>query len=205
MSKQKTILNIGHPRTGTGYMAKLYQAAGLDVEHEGIGKDGTSCWTFAVSDESWFKSWKGTRNDYEWKYIIHNIRDPNDALPSIFYAEDMDNTSSVEFRRKHLNINTNLSKLSQSIQSFLGWNKLIQSLELNLKVKVENCVEKVEKFLKEKNLSKSINRDKLPSKDYNSRSYSDNINSRMKDNVPKKLRDKLNDWCRDHNYDPFFK
>ena len=37
----KKILVVGHPRTGTGYAAKLLQSWGLDVQHEKMGKDGT--------------------------------------------------------------------------------------------------------------------------------------------------------------------
>lgn len=199
----KLILNLGHPRTGTGYMAKLYQAAGLDVQHEGIGEDGTSCWTFAVLDENWFTSWNGVRSDYNWKYITHNIRDPNDALCSICLTEDARNIKSKKFRRKYLDIDEEASRLSQSIQSFLGWNHLIKELNPDLKVKVEDCIERVEKFLKNKNLSDGIDRNLIPSSDYNSRKYSE-ISDKTKQKVPEGLKDKLNRWCSENDYSLYF-
>lgn len=37
LNKEKKILVVGHPRTGTGYTSKLLQSWGLDVQHERMG------------------------------------------------------------------------------------------------------------------------------------------------------------------------
>lgn len=90
------ILGIGHPRTGTKYTAKLLQSWGLDVGHEEWRKDGIVAWQSLISPyESAVKS--ADRMPYmehnikldlvEFKQVIHSIRDPKTAIPSIVKTE----------------------------------------------------------------------------------------------------------------------
>ena len=61
------ILITGCGRSGTGYMAKLFQAAGLDVGHEKEGLQGTSDW-HAIG-------WPIAKL-MQYDHIIHVWRDP---------------------------------------------------------------------------------------------------------------------------------
>ena len=90
------ILGIGHPRTGTKYTAKLLQSWGLDVGHEEWRKDGIVAWQALISpEESAIKA--SNRMPYmqqnikidlvHFKQVIHSIRDPKTAIPSIVKTE----------------------------------------------------------------------------------------------------------------------
>lgn len=67
------ILITGTGRSGTGYMAKVMQAAGYDVQHERYGEDGTSDW-HAIG-------WKWTKLA-PFDTIIHVLRNPIHVLRS---------------------------------------------------------------------------------------------------------------------------
>jgi len=68
----KLILGVGHPRTGTGYTAKLLQSWGLDVGHEKMGEHGTVDWSLAPASKS---IWIGGVDfrEWDWEHIIYCI------------------------------------------------------------------------------------------------------------------------------------
>lgn len=107
MENVKKILVVGHPRCGTRYISKLLQSYGLDVEHEKIGKDGTSSWFYTVDDYPPFDTIKQKRSEYIWENMIHCVRDPFKAIPSIaktetpespFFFEDKERYSSQQIK-----------------------------------------------------------------------------------------------------------
>ena len=70
----KKFLIIGCGRSGTGYMAKLFQSWGYDVGHEVEGKDGTA---------NWYKSYEPvTKLKEDYEHVIHIIRNPVDQISS---------------------------------------------------------------------------------------------------------------------------
>jgi len=69
-AKQKLILGLVHPRTGTGYTAKLLQSWGLDVKHEKMGKDGTVDWSLAAGKSLWQDV---DLNGWNWQHIIYCV------------------------------------------------------------------------------------------------------------------------------------
>ena len=89
---KRDFLVAGHPRTGTGYMSSLFRSAGIEVGHEWIGNSGISCWMFATPDGNYAdgprKDIKNkSRKDFEFKYIIHNVKNPFTSMSSIVNVE----------------------------------------------------------------------------------------------------------------------
>ena len=115
-------LILGHPRTGTGYMAKLFQANGYDVGHEIVGEHGTSNWQFAVKAKEYpFASDHFKRQEIEFANIYHVIRHPLHAINSIAAIEQR----SEPFRAKYIPLTGNV--FEKAILSLYGWTMLIQS------------------------------------------------------------------------------
>ena len=98
-------LIIGHPRCGTGFMSKLFLKNNLEVGHEKMGANGTSDWQYAIQDSKCFPWTSGVRINYQFDKIIHNVRDPFTAIPSIAFTETPGfgeqswRTVSEQFRR----------------------------------------------------------------------------------------------------------
>lgn len=204
----KDFLIIGHPRSGTGYMSKLFQYFGFEVGHERVWKHGVSAWQFTVDTESIPPWCKSKRGNYDFKYIIHVVRNPKNAIPSIFYTEDT-RKASREYRQFHLFENglSNLNKkseVSHSLASYREWNNLIQlKNDVDLTVNVESAEEKVESFLIENGYEVNKNESKKPSTNYNSRKHRD-WSSIDFSGVDKNEKVFMNSFCKTYNYDPCF-
>ena len=72
------LLITGHPRSATGYMAKIMQAAGLSIGHEAMCRDGLSSWLHIKPVGR--VSWAGEIKQYDYKHIIHVVRNPFDMI-----------------------------------------------------------------------------------------------------------------------------
>jgi len=194
MLKNKDFLILGHPRCGTAYMAALMRSAGIKIRHENMGSKGISCWVFAT-DSNWRRSTKNIkRSDFRFKHIIHNVRNPAQALSSILYTENV----SLNFRKQHVHIDESLSPLSQAIQSFIEWNKLIEKMNPDLVVQVENCEDILAKFLKEHDYPHKYL--KPTKKNANHRKHSDIPDNEWK-TVPGSLKQELNQFCEKYGYE----
>lgn len=133
--ERKLILGVGHPRTGTGYTAKLLQSWGLDVGHEVMGEHGTVDWSLAPGEES---LWQGVNfKDFEWEHIIYCVRDPRDSIASIVYTEDIVDVS-VNFRKRHGVGKSKFSNpIEHAIDSIYKWDSFISKLEPNVSFRIE--------------------------------------------------------------------
>jgi hypothetical protein len=119
---ERDYLILGHPRSGTGYMAKLFQANGHDVRHEEMGGAGTSNWQFAVKAEKYpFEVDEYRRQDVSFKSVCHVVRHPLHAINSIAFTE----WGSDNFRAQYVPLCGN--QFERAIMSYYGWNKLIHS------------------------------------------------------------------------------
>lgn len=160
----RDILVVGHPQCGSKYMSQLLQEMGLDVGHESMGDQGISSWMFAVYDENnpWAHNKYALSRYYtDFDFLIHYVRDPRTAIPSIM-GENKDNPASFDFRQKHIKqaFDNDLSlyetELEKAIVSFLKWNQIIEEQNPNLAVKVEACQTEILTFGQQNNL---INKD----------------------------------------------
>lgn len=132
MNRQYLIL--GHPRSGTGYMSKLFQANGYDVLHEAMGRHGTSNWQFAVrANEYPFKFDDYRRQDVKFKTVIQVMREPLAAVNSIAYLEGR----SEDFRAQYVPLVGN--PFERAIMSYYGWHGIIKAQSPDMVLKLETA------------------------------------------------------------------
>ena len=197
----KKILVVGHPRTGTGYTAKLLQSWGLDVQHERMGEDGTSDWSLASGDKS---LWQDVNfKDYEWDIIIYCVRDPRESIASIAYTEDINNIS-LSHREKWAKFKRANNRLVTAIVSLTSWNSMIMKLEPDFIFKVEDRQQNLFNFLKKRGFKVKKSENIVPT-GYNSRQHS-NIDSLIEECGYTLIRykNRLNEYCDMHSYSHVF-
>ena len=118
------ILGIGHPRTGTGYTSALLKSWGLNVGHEVWEEDGIVAWQCLIPQaEARIKL--GGRLPYmqenivldelEFDHVIHSIRDPKTAIPSIVRTE----VGSTEWRSLWVPFSNRNSDVENAILSIV--------------------------------------------------------------------------------------
>ncbi len=216
----RPILAIGHPRCGSRYMSELLSACGLDVGHERMGAHGISSWMFAVDDESpWaWNPMARSRRHKHFEHVVHFVRDPRTAIPSII-RENRHSEVSYAFRRKHIgqafgvDLDAAGSEVERATLSYLYWNRLIETQAVGLTVRVEDAEERVLDALKDWRLvapehsltappPKTVNADKL---------YQGTLPERVTlgeadwANVADDLKSALNDACARYGYDPIYR
>ena len=199
--ENKKILVVGHPRTGTGYTAKLLQSWGLDVQHERMGEDGTSDWSLASGDKS---LWQDVNfKDYEWDIIIYCVRDPRESIASIAYTEDINNIS-LSHREKWAKFKRANNRLVTAIVSLTSWNSMIMKLEPDFIFKVEDRQQNLFNFLKKRGFKVKKSENIVPT-GYNSRQHS-NIDSLIEECGYTLIRykNRLNEYCDMHSYSHVF-
>lgn len=120
------LLITGHQRSGTGYMAQLCKAMGMDVGHERPGRDGISSFQYAVDTERvCFHSadlHRG-RKHYHFDRIIHVVRNPLDAIASTAFT---DMNGAIEWQANFVRVSLGDPPLHQAIQTYVGWNLLCE-------------------------------------------------------------------------------
>lgn len=209
MKIDKTFLVTGHPRCGTGYMYKLLNAFGYELGHEVIKRDGVSSWLFAVPNDSiWIKE---KRNDFNFKYVLHNVRNPYTALNSIAFTETPVKGKvfkkgvyqAYEYRKKYINIPENKPFYIRAAISFLEWNRLIEEQNIaNSFIRVEDGIEMLKDFCDYRRIPYSIDHSKLPSTNYNGRKH-DTLNLNHYFDFPNEILESLNNFCLRYGY-PIF-
>ena len=188
--ENKKILVVGHPRTGTGYTAKLLQSWGLDVQHEKMGKDGTSNWTAATHD-----------ND-KWHTIIYCVRNPKETIASVAYTEDI-HEPSLNYRIKWGKYKITDNKISNAIKSIVAWDKLIAKLNPHIVFRIEDGANDLFKQLKKRGIKVDWN-DEMICKRYNVRQH-ESFDKLLQESGYVLLRDRkaINDYCSKFKYDKF--
>lgn len=118
-------LITGTPHSGTRYMAFLFRAFDIDIGHETLGKDGTSCWAWgAPNADKVPPPWSpGLRPDLEGWEVIHIYRDPLKCIPAL--AQDT-NQKSLGLLAQQLDFPEDLPPLRRATMTYFGWNLLIQ-------------------------------------------------------------------------------
>jgi len=195
-AKQKLILGLGHPRTGTGYTAKLLQSWGLDVNHEEMGKDGTVDWSLATGKSLWqdvdLKGWN-------WQHIIYCVRDPKQSIPSIVYTEDVGNASE-KFRNKKVPI-IGSNKIAKAIDSLYKWNKIILGIKPDLIYRIEDESELLFNYLKDNGIELEWS-DEIIGKKQNTRKHPSWEEMIVEfGDLSVNTKRKLNLYCKSFGYD----
>ena len=196
----KLILGLGHPRTGTGYTAKLLQSWGLDVGHESMGKHGTVDWTLAAGGKSLWQDVSFTA--WDWQYTIYCIRNPKYSIPSLVYTEDVKNFS-YDFR-KNQGVKHNDNQVIAAIESLLYWDALIELRGVNFIYRIEDQCDKLFEFLKANGVNIEWS-DEIVGVPQNTRPHPD-WDQMIKDNgyILSRYKVLINEYCKKYGYDPLF-
>lgn len=125
-------LVIGHPRSGTGTAAKVFQKCEVDVGHEYSGAGGISSWMYAVaSDKVPFhpEDENRGRNHYTFESVIWIVRHPRDLFSSVVETECRVGVAlnGHRWRARHVDIDLSAPIPVQAAQSILGWSELCRS------------------------------------------------------------------------------
>ncbi|WP_143534811.1 hypothetical protein [Ruegeria meonggei] len=154
----RPFLCVGHPRTGTTFVADLLTQAGLDVGHEKCGADGISSWMFAVDapDSPWARDDVAkTRRALHWTYMIQTVRDPATAIPSII-RENEHAPASYNFRRAHILEQTGRDLddfnpgMERAIVSLCLWAEIIRGQGPDFVCRIEHDAESLIGFVQSK-------------------------------------------------------
>lgn len=170
----KPFLCIGHPRCGTAFLSHLLTEFGYKVGHEVMGESGISSWTLAVITDA-YPAWKKdgglssiSFNNIEYTYIIHLVRNPCDAIPSII-LENKYSEISYSFRRKYIKqiLNIDLPEYNSgynmmydteiAVLTFIYWNKLCEMRKPTHIIQLESAISSLSGFNRRKIDEKSIN------------------------------------------------
>jgi len=205
-------LIVGHPRSGTRYMSELFTSFGLQVGHEKYGRYGTSSWLLAVESEEYPQFYwqsngepsnnpKDRRSDFDYRHIIHVVRDPLKTIASTMHTEDSVEPS-IRFRKKYATMYGNPYMVATL--SYLNWNRIIQAQNPSLVVKVEESAAQVFEFLVKTeyvNAAANLEKFQLPSKQSNSRPHDALDKATLRANLPEELWDELVAFSHEYGYD----
>jgi hypothetical protein len=113
------ILVTGCPRSGTAYYAGYLRSRGLDVQHEKLGKDGTSDWRLAPRIRVG-----------GWSEIIHLVRHPLDCIASLMTIKE----PSWKILCRGTGIEFDEASPVLGARIWLGWNALISSYDKRIRI-----------------------------------------------------------------------
>jgi hypothetical protein len=144
----------GTPRSGTGYMAKLFTSAGVPIGHEMFfGQPGHGYYPKgAVGDSSWMAVPFIHNFMGEGVQIIHVVRDPLKVVSSMHQGKHLDNqvmeTNEYSmFKRKRLPSMMRFHGLDRYLYFWTAWNKEISNL-CQARFKLEEVVKDPTDILK---------------------------------------------------------
>lgn len=196
--ESKLILGLGHPRTGTGYTAKILQSWGLDVGHETMGEHGTVDWSLSPSGKSIWQD--ADFNGFDWQHIIYCVRDPKESIASIIDTEDL----SFAFRSKHAKLNRDENPIVTAIKSIHHWDKFIQKIDPNIIFRVEDEGIDLFNYLKDNSVNVEWS-DEFLNKKYNAREHRTLEDIIAIHGIPSgKYQIMINTYCRRYGYPPLF-
>ena len=115
--EKKLLLVIGCHASGTHYISKVLENCGLDVKHEGMGKDGCVAW-FMVKPSLYRKTLVGSHGDFS--HIFHQIRHPLKVITSIYLTHHRNSLKYIQ--KKIPEMNSTDSRLVTAAKIWYYWN-----------------------------------------------------------------------------------
>jgi hypothetical protein len=121
-----------------------------------MGKHGISSWMFAVEDDDnpWARNpLSASRKHKHFGHVMHFVRDPRTAIPSII-RENRHSEKSYAFRRRHIiktykiDLDDAGSEVEKALLSYIYWNKIIEEQKTDIMVRVEDAEDSTLRFLK---------------------------------------------------------
>lgn len=135
----------GTPRSGTGFMAKLFTSAGVPIGHEMFfGMPGHGYYPRNAQGDSSWMAVPFMHNFTEAK-IIHIVRNPLDTIASLLHRETFSddrlaNSIYTFFKMKRLPVLKRFEGMDRYIAFYLYWNKEIDMIE-TYRVKLEDMAD----------------------------------------------------------------
>lgn len=195
--RSKLILGVGHPRTGTGYTAKLLQSWGLDVGHEVMGEHGTVDWSLAAGKKS---LWSGGADfrEWDWQHIIYCVRDPRESIASIVCTENTVE-GSINFRKRFNPSIDYPNPICSAITSILTWDKAISNMNPFV-YRIEDESQKLFQYLQDNEVD-LIWDDSMIDKKYNQRDHISFENLLNESGyIAKRFKIQINEYCEKYGY-----
>jgi hypothetical protein len=198
--EKKKFLVLGHPRSGTGFMVKLLRQHGYHIGHEVMGRDGISSWMFVVEDYQVFTDKLLNRKDFEFDYVLMNIRHPLHIVTSSYFTENP-NKPSMDYRKKHLELE-GLNREEMAVKSVLDWYKCIELQRPHLKICIDkNPEEKMFYFLKRfENINLEAPIPKIEGK-VNPRNHANLDYTFLKERCDKSIMTEFENFCSLYGYE----
>lgn len=138
MSKEKKLFFItGHGRSGTNYMAHLFQYLGYEVGPQSPYKDG-------MAHNYPPGTWPPKNLRKEHCYLIQVVRDPWKVVESTYLAKY---SLPRQNAQRLPEINKGNTRFEKTIRSVVLWNRAIKSARPDLIVKVEEAEEVCSRWL----------------------------------------------------------
>jgi hypothetical protein len=157
--EKKFVCIMGHPRSGTGYMAHLFQAFGYDVAHEvKMGTDGISSWLFGGCDNP---RWGPDPWNYDFINRIHVVRNPIKVLSSVLACVEQ---GVQEIMAREAGVDIEIPAPRRVCEVYLRWHERILCRKPNMTIKVEDAPEALTAWL-----HREPDPNKLPPTDFNNR------------------------------------
>ena len=208
----KKFLCIGHPRCGTTSMSNYLTQMGYKIGHENMEIDGVSSWMLAVEDNNYPWGNIKTKKKYYFENVIHVVRNPYDAIPSIIlenkYTPD---NKSYTFRKKHIknilnidlpyvdfNNSSLLDETELAIKTFIYWNKICELCKPETICKIED-MSPLNKFNAHNiniNMTKHNSNKKFCGKHYDKPIITNETYNNIDDN----LKEELKHFCEKYGY-----
>lgn len=211
----RSFLVTGHPRTGTGYIAALLGQLGFDVGHERAGADGISSWMFGADAERnpyALDKVAEKRADLHWDFLLHVVRDPATAIPSIM-RENRWAPPSYEFRRTQIlkqtgfDLDTCKSELEKAVFSLVYWSRMILEMGPDQVLRLEDAHKSLRRFLIQNRLITDSDPTELETTPVNANKLYKGVRHPLPEvtkqdwrGLSAKARDELNWYCNTYAY-----
>ena len=196
---------VGHSRSGTGYMAKLFQAHGYDVRHEEVGADGVSSWQFAAQGARrlpYHYTNQESPSAFAFDFTVHVIRAPLECIASLYYTEsqNQDWSTPEAFRAQFIGLRREAPKMARAVESWVNWNRLIDSQAPDVVIRVEDAIDALPLWLQKIGLATKTCRE-LPPTDYNTRPHPPLTLAAIESQVPADLFAEFTIAARKYGYE----
>lgn len=137
-------LITGCGRSGTKYITRVLQKAGLDVEHEGYGKDGSVSFILAFEPD-WYPCYHDEDNVIkEFDVVLHQVRHPLKVIKSFMtVASD----ATWDYVYHHIPITSDMNLIDRTVRYWYYWNLQAESIS-EMTYRIENLQYRWSEFCK---------------------------------------------------------
>lgn len=87
LDKHHFLLITGCARSGTTYISDVLKLGGLDIQHENVGKDGTSSWFMCIEADHVPWKHRPSAAGFNFDHIFHQVRHPLKVISSVLGTE----------------------------------------------------------------------------------------------------------------------